>query len=314
MVHHQPGHTAVSIGPRVNGYQSIVGLETEIVAFRGWHRLRTLFIDPVAEFLQFCRDLLVTQIGPSTDSGRDIQQTKVSVSRWELSQSCFIGGARVHHDQAGKTFQHFYGDIRMAFSNPDTFFIGLFQVQIHHLFWNGLSFRGDSLVKQQLVFNFRHRRAFDGRGMGNERVEIELLSIPSFLYCSISVMSFSIAFIFFSILFSAKIGFSPYFSKWLSRIFESGGFGITSLKAQILSKSSRKKFDITPVAGTKKARMFLTGLFLCLSRGARRREHFGALSCPGTCSSTPRGSNCLKNVPRHVLGNYSLPYFLLTLV
>ena len=90
--------------------------------------------------------------------------------------------------------------------------------------------------------------------------------------------------------------------------------GITFLKDQILSRSSKKWFDITLVAGTKKARMFLKGLFLCLSRGARRREHFGALSCPGTCSSTSRGLNCLKNVPRHVLGDYSLPYFLLTLV
>ena len=54
--------------------------------------------------------------------------------------------------------------------------------------------------------------------------------------------------------------------------------GITFLKDQILSRSSKKWFDITLVAGTKKARMFLTGLFLCLSRGARRREHFGALS------------------------------------
>ena len=31
--------------------------------------------------------------------------------------------------------------------------------------------------------------------------------------------------------------------------------GITILKAQILSRSSKKWFDITPVAGTKKARL-----------------------------------------------------------
>ena len=31
--------------------------------------------------------------------------------------------------------------------------------------------------------------------------------------------------------------------------------GIMSLNAQILTKSSRKKFDITPVAGTRKARL-----------------------------------------------------------
>ena len=32
------------------------------------------------------------------------------------------------------------------------------------------------------------------------------------------------------------------------------GLGITSLKAQTLSRSSKKKFDITPVVGTRKAR------------------------------------------------------------
>ena len=36
--------------------------------------------------------------------------------------------------------------------------------------------------------------------------------------------------------------------------------GIPFLKAQILSRSSKKWFDITPVAGTRKARKFLTGL------------------------------------------------------
>ena len=36
---------------------------------------------------------------------------------------------------------------------------------------------------------------------------------------------------------------------------------MTSLKAQILSKYSRKKFDITPVAGTRKARKRLRAFF-----------------------------------------------------
>ena len=40
--------------------------------------------------------------------------------------------------------------------------------------------------------------------------------------------------------------------------------GITFLKDQILSRSSKKWFDITPVAGTRKARKFLTGLFCVL--------------------------------------------------
>ena len=31
--------------------------------------------------------------------------------------------------------------------------------------------------------------------------------------------------------------------------------GITFLKDQILSRSSKKRFDITPVAGTRKARL-----------------------------------------------------------
>jgi len=56
-------------------------------------------------------------------------------------------------------------------------------------------------------------------------------------------------FFIFSLLFSAKIEFSPYFSKEYWRIFDTYGFGMTSRSAQILSRSSRNWFDITPVAG-----------------------------------------------------------------
>lgn len=76
--------------------------------------------------------------------------------------------------------------------------------------------------------------------------------------------------------------------------------GITFLKDQILSRSSKKWFDITLVAGTKKARMFLTGLFcvypvehaagntLELYRApararARHEDQIASKTFPGTC-------------------------------
>lgn len=52
--------------------------------------------------------------------------------------------------------------------------------------------------------------------------------------------------------------------------------GITFLKDQILSRSSKKWFDITPVAGTKKDWRFCASLFVHLSVPVE------SISIPGT--------------------------------
>ena len=56
-------------------------------------------------------------------------------------------------------------------------FIGCFQVEIHHLFLQGASLGCDALIKQELILYLRHGTAFNGCGMGNKRIEIELLVV-----------------------------------------------------------------------------------------------------------------------------------------
>ena len=65
----------------------------------------------------------------------------------------------------------------MQFGKPNAFFIGTFEIQVHHLLGNGLSLGRDALIKKQLVLNLRHRRSFDGRRVGDDRIQIELLIV-----------------------------------------------------------------------------------------------------------------------------------------
>ena len=65
----------------------------------------------------------------------------------------------------------------MAPGQTDALFIRAFQIQVHHLLRDGLTFRRDALVKEHLVFNLRHGGSFDCRGMGDNGIQIELTVI-----------------------------------------------------------------------------------------------------------------------------------------
>ena len=54
------------------------------------------------------------------------------------------------------------------------------QIKVHQLFLHTSSLRGNTLIKQQLVLNFRDGTPFDSRGMGNNGIQIELFVVYLF--------------------------------------------------------------------------------------------------------------------------------------
>ena len=65
----------------------------------------------------------------------------------------------------------------MLTSQPHRVFIGCFQVKVHHLLLQGTALGGYALIKKQLVLYLCNRRAFNGSGVSDKRIEIELLIV-----------------------------------------------------------------------------------------------------------------------------------------
>ena len=65
----------------------------------------------------------------------------------------------------------------MVVGQPHRLLISRFQVKVHHLLLNGATLGRNALVKQQLILDLGHCAALDGRGMGNDGIEIEFLIV-----------------------------------------------------------------------------------------------------------------------------------------
>ena len=59
----------------------------------------------------------------------------------------------------------------------DGLLVSSLQVEVHELFHHRFAFSRDTFVEEKLVLNLGHGEAFDGGGVGDDRVEIELLIV-----------------------------------------------------------------------------------------------------------------------------------------
>lgn len=63
-VHQQTGHAAIAVGPRMDGHQTIMGIEAQGVKFRyASSALAAFCVEPFAECLQMVRHFLESEIG-----------------------------------------------------------------------------------------------------------------------------------------------------------------------------------------------------------------------------------------------------------
>ena len=65
----------------------------------------------------------------------------------------------------------------MLLCQANAVFVCSFEVEVHHLLLHRPALGRDAFVEEQLVLNLGDRGAFDGGGMGNDRVEIELVVV-----------------------------------------------------------------------------------------------------------------------------------------
>ena len=136
---------------------------------------------------QFCRHLRETHIGAPTNTRSHIQQSKVSICTRKITKNSLIRTTGIFHHERRKFLQQINRDFRMNLSKINTLFVRLFQIQVHHLLFNGSALCRNPLVKQQLVFNFSDRRTFDCRRMGNNRIQIELPIVYLRIYSQFTI-------------------------------------------------------------------------------------------------------------------------------
>ena len=65
----------------------------------------------------------------------------------------------------------------MGICQPYGMLVCFFQVEVHVLFHDALSFQTDSLIEHDLILKFGDGGAFNGRRVGNEGIEIEFVII-----------------------------------------------------------------------------------------------------------------------------------------
>ena len=67
--------------------------------------------------------------------------------------------------------------LRVLSCPSDGLLVSSLQVEVHELFHHRFAFSRDTFVEEKLVLNLGHGEAFDGGGVGDDRVEIELLIV-----------------------------------------------------------------------------------------------------------------------------------------
>ena len=78
----------------------------------------------------------------------------------------------------------------MGICQPYGMLVCVFQVEIHVLFHDALSFQTDSLIEHDLILKFGNGGAFNGRRVGNEGIQIEFVIIYLPVYSQFSVQRY----------------------------------------------------------------------------------------------------------------------------
>ena len=97
----------------------------------------------------------------------------------------------------------------------------VFQIEVHVLFHDALSFQAYSLVEHVLFLKFGNGRAFNGRGMGNKGIQIEFVIVYLLVYSQFPVQGHKFFEFRLHTAFSlgAKIRFSPHLFIVFSLLF-----------------------------------------------------------------------------------------------
>ena len=65
----------------------------------------------------------------------------------------------------------------MLLSPSNGLLIGMLQIKIHQLLYQGFTFSRNTFIKEQLILYFRHSRTFYGSRVCNDGIQIELIVI-----------------------------------------------------------------------------------------------------------------------------------------
>ena len=112
----------------------------------------------------------------------------------------------------------------------DTLFVSGLEIEVHHLLDYGFTLCGYAFIEKHLILNFRNRRAFNGGGVRDDGIQIELLVINLRVYCQFLILGkkgyqfvnlghnhqYCAAKIIFSPCFLLFLPtFSPYLFRWM---------------------------------------------------------------------------------------------------
>ena len=80
--------------------------------------------------------------------------------------------ARISHHQGREVLEHFYREWLVLSCPSDGLLVSSLQVEVHELFHHRFAFSRDAFVEEKLVLYLGYGGAFDGGGVGDDRVEI----------------------------------------------------------------------------------------------------------------------------------------------
>ena len=178
-VHQQAAGSSVAISPRVNGHQLVMRPETEVV--NGAHIRRVYrfaaFVQIIAKGRQTFRHLEIGHIRFPTRTGTDVQFAQLAFGGGKIATHNAILASGAGHHLRGQHDEPVNGDGLVLLNPLATIVVGILEVEVHQLFQHGALAGGDALVEEQLRLHLGHRAAFNGSGMHNDGVQIELVVV-----------------------------------------------------------------------------------------------------------------------------------------